>query len=106
MSSNLLSSVKQRAEKLDRQASGFVIGGVRILAGLLWLANIHWKVPGDFGEDNGGGLYKYSASTLRHATFCRISPFLGGSPSSLKSLSPGCCLLGIAPNSSPSPGRG
>jgi uncharacterized membrane protein YphA (DoxX/SURF4 family) len=26
-------------------------------------------VPGDFGEDNGGGLYKYSASTLRHATF-------------------------------------
>ena len=64
-----MSSLKQRILAVDEQASGFVIGGVRILAGLLWLANIHWKVPGDFGENNGGGLYKYSASTLRHATF-------------------------------------
>lgn len=64
-----MSTLKQRVVAVDQQASGFVIGGVRILAGLLWLANIHWKVPGDFGESNGGGLYKYSASTLRHATF-------------------------------------
>jgi uncharacterized membrane protein YphA (DoxX/SURF4 family) len=46
-----------------------LIGGIRILAGLLWLANIHWKVPGDFGQDNGGGLFKYAASVSRHSPF-------------------------------------
>jgi thiosulfate dehydrogenase (quinone) large subunit len=39
------------------------------MLGLLWLANIHWKVPGDFGEANGGGLFKYSESVSRHSTF-------------------------------------
>jgi uncharacterized membrane protein YphA (DoxX/SURF4 family) len=58
-----------RAKALDEQASGWVIGGVRILAGLLWLANIHWKVPPAFGEDNGGGLFKYANSVTRHSTF-------------------------------------
>ncbi len=46
-----------------------LIGGVRILAGLLWLANLHWKVPPDFGERSGGGLYKYPASVMRHSPF-------------------------------------
>jgi uncharacterized membrane protein YphA (DoxX/SURF4 family) len=52
----------------DRLNSG-VIGGVRILAGLLWLANVHWKVPTDFGEDTDSGLYKYSAGVSRHSPF-------------------------------------
>jgi len=52
----------------DRARSG-TIGGVRILAGLLWLANVHWKVPGDFGENNGGGLYKYTKSGAANAPF-------------------------------------
>ena len=43
------------------------IGGVRILAGLMWLANLHWKVPTDFGESNGGGLYKYIAAGAQNA---------------------------------------
>jgi len=37
--------------------------------GLLWLANLHWKVPNDFGESNGGGLYKYSESITRNSPF-------------------------------------
>ena len=58
-----------RAASLDAAARSAVIGGVRILAGLLWLANLHWKVPPAFGEDTGGGLYKYSASVSRHSPF-------------------------------------
>ena len=59
---------------LDRSAvsermRGYTIGGVRILAGLLWLANIHWKVPTDFGKATGGGLYKYIASGATNAPF-------------------------------------
>lgn len=52
-------------EKLE----GYTIGGVRILAGLMWLANLHWKVPTDFGQDNGGGLYKYVAAGAENAPF-------------------------------------
>ncbi len=56
-------------KRMSADARGYTIGGVRILAGLMWLANIHWKVPGDFGQDNGGGLYKYVASGADHAPF-------------------------------------
>lgn len=35
----------------------------------MWLANLHWKVPNDFGESNGGGLYKYSESVSRNSPF-------------------------------------
>ncbi len=53
--------------EVQELARGFTIGGVRILAGLLWLANLHWKVPTDFGESNGGGLYKYVAAGAQNA---------------------------------------
>ena len=48
---------------------GLSIGGVRILAGLLWLANLHWKVPTDFGKSSGGGLYKYVVAGAQNAPF-------------------------------------
>jgi uncharacterized membrane protein YphA (DoxX/SURF4 family) len=57
----MLIAMTTRAEMVVR-AQGFTIGGVRILAGLMWLANLHWKVPTDFGEANGGGFYKYVAA--------------------------------------------
>jgi uncharacterized membrane protein YphA (DoxX/SURF4 family) len=64
----MLNALINRAKALDEQVSGWVIGGVRILAGLLWLANIHWKVPPKFGEP-GSGLHKYSESVTRHSPF-------------------------------------
>ena len=54
---------------MQEQARGYAIGGVRILAGLMWLANLHWKVPTDFGQKNGGGLYKYVAAGAENAPF-------------------------------------
>jgi len=52
---------------VQQRAQGYTIGGVRILAGLMWLANLHWKVPSDFGESNGRGLYKYIAAGAENA---------------------------------------
>ena len=54
-------------KQIELDAQGYAIGGARILAGLMWLANLHWKVPGDFGEKNGGGLYKYIAAGADNA---------------------------------------
>ncbi len=62
-------SLSNRFSSADDRCRGLVLGGARILVGLMWLANLHWKVPNDFGQDSGGGLYKYPASLLRHSTF-------------------------------------
>lgn len=62
-------TVREHVTIVDARAASGVIGGVRIAAGLLWLANLHWKVPPSFGEDTGGGLYKYSESVTRNSPF-------------------------------------
>lgn len=49
---------------LDTRARYFIMAAARIAAGLLWLANLHWKVPPNFGEDTGGGLYKFTVSAV------------------------------------------
>ena len=67
--------VAARVVALDDAARSWIIGGVRILVGLLWLANVHWKVPPDFGEDTGGGLYKFSESVTRHSPFAPFTWF-------------------------------
>lgn len=63
-----------RAE-LTEKARTNTIGAVRILAGLMWLANLHWKVPTDFGENSGRGLYKYVVAGADNAPF---APFRWG----------------------------
>lgn len=62
----MLIAMTNRAAMQER-TRGYTIGGVRILAGLMWLANLHWKVPTDFGQSNGGGLYKYVAAGAQNA---------------------------------------
>lgn len=58
--------------KLEERASRTAIGAVRIVAGLLWLANVHWKRPTDFGRGNGSGLFKYVQYGIDHPT---LPPF-------------------------------
>jgi thiosulfate dehydrogenase [quinone] large subunit len=43
-----------------------VLALVRIAAGLVWLANLNWKTPPDFGENGGGALYGYTKSAVDH----------------------------------------
>ncbi len=65
----MLSQLQERATVLDERLRGGVLGVARIVVGLMWLANLHWKVPPGFGEASGGGLYKYSESVTRNSTF-------------------------------------
>jgi thiosulfate dehydrogenase (quinone) large subunit len=62
-------AITRRAETLNGRCRGPALGLARITVGLLWLANIHWKVPSDFGEASGGGLLKYSESVNRNSPF-------------------------------------
>jgi thiosulfate dehydrogenase [quinone] large subunit len=65
----MLDSLQRRATAWDDRIRGGILGVGRIVLGLMWLANLHWKVPPGFGQSSGGGLYKYSESVTRHSTF-------------------------------------
>ena len=36
---------------------------------LMWVANLHWKVPPSFGEQGGGALYAYASAAAQNAPF-------------------------------------
>ena len=55
---------RERLDAMDTRTRYFVMAAARIAAGLLWLANLHWKVAPNFGEDTKGGLYKYTRSAV------------------------------------------
>lgn len=61
---------------LDEKASNGILGAARIVVGLLWLANIEWKRPGDFGLDLKNGLYKYVDSAVQNPVFGPYSWFV------------------------------
>lgn len=42
---------------------------LRIVAGLLWLAHVWWKVPPDFGEDRRTGLWFWTHLAVDHPVF-------------------------------------
>ena len=42
---------------------------LRVLLGLLWLYNVSWKRPPDFGQDAGNGLYKFTSYAVTHPVF-------------------------------------
>lgn len=49
------------------------LAGLRILAGLLWLYNVSWKRPPDFGEDNGTGLFRFTQDAVDHPVLAPYS---------------------------------
>ncbi len=42
------------------QVSGIALAGLRILAGLIWLYNVVWKIPPDFGQNSRSGLFQFT----------------------------------------------
>ncbi len=56
-------------ESVVARLRGPIIAAVRIVVGLLWLANLEWKRPPDFGRDLQNGLYKYVDSAVRNPVF-------------------------------------
>ncbi len=49
-----------------------MIAAVRIAVALLWIQNINWKRPPDFGRDTNRGLYKFTNDAVLHPV---VSPF-------------------------------
>jgi uncharacterized membrane protein YphA (DoxX/SURF4 family) len=51
------------------RASGIGLAVLRIIAGLLWLAHVWWKVPPDFGENRRTGLWFWTHLAVDHPVF-------------------------------------
>ena len=51
------------------RASGIALAILRILAGLLWLAHVWWKLPPDFGERRRTGLWFWTQLAVEHPVF-------------------------------------
>ncbi len=51
------------------RASGIGLAVLRILAGLLWLAQVWWKLPPDFGENRRTGLWFWTHLAVDHPVF-------------------------------------
>jgi uncharacterized membrane protein YphA (DoxX/SURF4 family) len=49
--------VAERDRRFQRMAAA--LAGLRILAGLIWLENLRWKLPPDFGNEHADGLQHY-----------------------------------------------
>lgn len=50
-----------------------VSAGLRILVGLLWLYNVSWKQPPDFGREDGNGLFAFTKDAVDHPVFAPYS---------------------------------
>ena len=57
--------VVSRDRRFQRMAATLAV--LRIMVGLLWLTNLHWKLPPDFGRDDPRGLQHYLLVADQHA---------------------------------------
>lgn len=51
------------------RAGGISLAVLRIVAGLLWLAHVWWKLPPDFGENRRTGLWFWTHLAVDHPVF-------------------------------------
>jgi hypothetical protein len=58
--SQLLSATFRPAVESSSRASATALAALRVLVGLLWLYNVSWKRPPDFGQESGNGLYGFT----------------------------------------------
>jgi thiosulfate dehydrogenase [quinone] large subunit len=49
---------------------------VRVAVSLLWLDNLSWKTPPNFGSDNNSGLYFFTSWAVRYPVFKPYSSFV------------------------------
>ncbi len=48
-------------------ATDYVIAGLRILYGILWIQQAMWKVPPDFGMAHGDGLFYWTKEMVKYS---------------------------------------
>ncbi|MET3923648.1 TQO small subunit DoxD [Arthrobacter sp. UYEF20] len=60
-------------EGLDAgRAARAVIAGLRIAVALLWIQNVSWKIPPDFGRNDHTGLFQFTGYAVEHPV---VPPF-------------------------------
>lgn len=61
------------AEELDSgRTARAVIAGLRITVALMWIQNVGWKIPPDFGRDDHSGLFQWTSYAVEHPV---VPPF-------------------------------
>ena len=61
------------ATEHSTRGSEVSMAALRITVGLLWLYNVSWKRPPDFGRDSGKGLYGFTKDAVDHPVFAPYS---------------------------------
>ncbi len=61
----LLAPADEKRSRGDAWASA----AVRILVGLMWLYNVAWKRPPDFGQNSGKSIYGFTKDAVDHPVF-------------------------------------
>ncbi len=50
----------------DTRFTRVLVAGVRVVLALVWVQNVFWKVPPDFGKARGGDLYAFTRDAVQH----------------------------------------
>ena len=58
------------------EATWWALAALRIFMGVLWLANLSWKLPPDFGRDDPEGLLYNFRLAEEHAVFGFLQTFM------------------------------
>ena len=58
------------------RASRIMIAALRCGVALMWIQNIAWKVPPDFGRANNEGLFFWAGMAVSHPVFAPYSTFV------------------------------
>ncbi len=62
----------------EQRASGIMIALLRCGVALMWIQNVGWKVPPDFGREQGNGLYFWAAQAVEYPVFAPYSAAVEG----------------------------
>jgi uncharacterized membrane protein YphA (DoxX/SURF4 family) len=61
----------------DARRVGLVLAGLRIFVGIVWIANLSWKLPPDFGRHDARGLLYSFELAKRWAVVGPLRHFVG-----------------------------
>jgi len=60
----------------DPPQARWLMAVVRVGVALLWIQNLSWKAPPDFGKNSGGGLYKWAKFAVDKPVFGPYARFV------------------------------
>ncbi len=60
------------------RVSAVMVAALRCGVALMWIQNVAWKVPPDFGRANNDGLYFWASKAVAYPVFAPYSAFVDG----------------------------